>query len=67
VRLNHEKLAKLYIDDEKAIKQVIEVVFDRLYWDKLDLGAITDDEVKTDFCSRLPEELHEGACAVYDN
>ncbi len=67
VRLNHEKLAELYIDDEKGRKAVIEAVFDRLYWDKLDLGTITDDEVRAGFCSRLPKALHEGACAVYDN
>lgn len=67
VRLNHDNLAKLYIDDEKGRKAVIEAVFDRLYWDKLDLGIITDDEVKAGVCSRLPKELHEGACAVYDN
>ena len=67
VRLNHDKLASLYIDDETGRKAVIEAVFDRLYWDRLDLGTITDEDVKSGFCSRLPKELHEGACSVYDN
>jgi putative hydrolase of the HAD superfamily len=67
VRLNHEKLAKLYIDDEKAIKQVIEVVFDRLYWDRLDAGTITDEETLRLVCERLPERLHGSAHDIYYN
>ena len=67
VRLNHEKLAEMYIEDENYRKAVCDAVFDRLYWDRLDLGTVTDEEVREGFCSRLPKELHKGACAVYDN
>ena len=46
-----------YINDKADIDLVSEVVFDRLYWDRLDDGTITDDEVKTEICKRLPERL----------
>lgn len=67
VQLNHEKLAEIYIEDKNYRKPVCDAVFDRLYWDRLDLGTITDDEVRAGFCSRLPQELHEAAIKVYDN
>lgn len=51
------------IDDAALAKDVI---FDRLYWDKLDIGTISDDEVKAEICKRLPERLWEGAKKAYD-
>ncbi len=65
-RFNPDELTAIHIKDENKRKVVSEIVFDRLYWDKLDAGTITDDEVKSGICSRLPKELHEGACLVYD-
>lgn len=56
-----------YIGDVKDQKDAAKVIFDRLYWDKLDEGTISDDEVKAGIRSRLPERLWESACAVYDN
>ena len=56
-----------YVKDDETCKIVSDVVFDRVYWNKLDDGTITDEEVKTAVCSRLPEELTECACMVYDN
>ena len=44
-----------------------EVVFDRLYWDRLDDASITDDELKAAVCARLPERLHGVATRIYDN
>lgn len=49
------------------LRLVSDTVYDRLYWDRLDDGSITDDEVKTAFCKRLPERLHEKARLVFDN
>ena len=59
-------LTAAHVQDEEARNIISDIVFDRLYWDKLDNGTITDDEVKAGFCSRLPQELHEAACRVYD-
>ena len=60
-------MTKQYITDEEDIKTVADVVFDRLYWDRLDEGSITDEEVKTAIVSRLPERLGSVAAEVYDN
>ena len=56
-----------YVRDDETCKIVSDVVFDRVYWNKLDDGTITDEEVKMAVCSRLPEELTACACMVYDN
>ena len=56
-----------YTSDENVINIVSDIVFDRLYWDRLDDGTITDEEVKALFCTRLPDELKEVACKAYDN
>ena len=61
------KLTSPFVDDEEERKYISEVVFDRLYWDKLDLGTITDDEVKMQIRSRVPDNLADIACRVYDN
>lgn len=62
-----ERLTKPCVSDSENIKLISDVVFDRLYWNKLDDGTITDEQVKTEVCKRLPENLHETACNVYDS
>lgn len=62
-----DRLTAPFVEDEEANKRIAEVVFDRLYWDKLDWGHITDEEVKEGICSRLSEEDSEIGCRVYDN
>lgn len=59
-------LTAAHISDPETAATVSEVVFDRLYFDKLDNGTITDDEVKTEVCKRLPPDLHDVARTVYD-
>lgn len=62
-----EKLTAPFVSDEDTRKFISDIVFDRLYWDKLDDGTISDDEVKKDICRRVPEKLCQTACKVYDN
>ncbi len=62
-----EKLTKPYVEDEKLCKEISEIAFDRLYWDRLDDGSITDEEVKEGILSRTDEVTGEIACRVYDN
>ncbi len=62
-----DELTKPYVDTDEERIQIRDVVFDRLYWDKLDRGAITDEEVIAGVCSRLPKEWHEKAINVYQN
>ena len=56
-----------YINGEENIKNIAEIVFDRTYWNKLDLGTITDKEVKEGIAGRVPEKLKASALMVYDN
>lgn len=60
-------LTKVYVKDENDIELIAEVVFDRLYWDALDEGKITDEQVMEAVYKRLPERLHELAHKVYCN
>ena len=41
------------------------VLFDRLYWDKLDKGTISDEEVVSESKKRLPERLHSACENAY--
>ena len=60
-------MTEKYIKNSNDKKAVEDIIFDRLYWDKLDEGTITDNKVKEGICSRLPERLHKSAIQVYDN
>ena len=67
VHFEPDYMTKAYIKDEKDAALARNIIFDRLYWDRLDLGTITDEEVKEGIRSRLPERLHDSALKVYDN
>lgn len=67
VKFDEAYMTRQYIKDENDAKLVQEVVFDRLYWDKLDAGTITDEEVMAGSRARLPERLWEDAEKVYFN
>ena len=67
VHFDPDYLTSVYVKEEEDKKLVSQVAFDRLYWDKLDAGTISDEEVKKEVCKRLPQRLHEAACKVYDN
>ena len=41
------------------------VVFDRLYWDPLDAGTITDEDAVAAMKTRLPARLHDVAERIY--
>lgn len=60
-------MTKQYFNNEEEIKLVSDIIFDRLYWDKLDKGAITDAEIKNDVKKRLPVNLIDNAFLAYDN
>ena len=56
-----------YIDNIEDIKLVSDVLFDRLYWDRLDAGTISDSEVISKSCKRLPQRLHQKVADIYNN
>ncbi|MBE6762019.1 MAG: hypothetical protein E7551_07000 [Ruminococcaceae bacterium] len=67
VKFEPEYMTSVYVKNVDDAKLVEEVVFDRLYWDKLDAGLLTDEDVKNGIISRLPERLKDVACTIYDN
>lgn len=56
-----------YVSDEEDKVLIEEVVFDRLYWDRLDAGTISDEEVVSAFKTRLPERLWDVSEKIYYN
>ena len=65
VRFDPLYIVSQTISDPEDAKLLCEVVFDRIYFDRLDEGTITDDEVFADYKNRLPERLWADAEAVY--
>ena len=56
-----------YTDDIEDRKLLSEVVFDRLYWDRLDSGTISNEETVRLCKERLPERLHDLCERIYYN
>ena len=55
----------LSVEDKEDAALMERVLFDRLYWDKMDDGTITDEETVEAVCARLPQRLHEVAKEIY--
>ncbi len=56
-----------YVSDEADAKLLEDVIFDRLYWDRLDDGSMTDEEVIAAANARIPERLHDACREIYYN
>lgn len=56
-----------YIEDDGDRDFAKDIIFDRLYWDRLDAGTIEEEEVIEGIKSRLPERLWEKAVNAYKN
>lgn len=54
-----------HVDDGKDAELLSEVVFDRLYWDKIDEGTMTNEELLAAVKTRLPKRLHGIAEQIY--
>ncbi len=67
VRYDPEYIVSNYVTDPEDKKLLVDVLFDRLYWDALDEGTITDEEVVRYSCERLPEKLHSVCREIYYN
>lgn len=57
----------VYVDDAEDKALLEEVVFDRLYWDRLDKGTISNEETMSLIKARLPERLWDVADKIYYN
>ena len=56
-----------YVTDREDAALLAKVVFDRLYWDKLDDGSITDEEIVEDVKKRIPKRLWQVSEQIYYN
>ena len=56
-----------YVSDANDVEMLTPIIFDRLYWDRLDAGTIENEEVMDAVRARLPERLHEVASKIYYN
>lgn len=66
-QFNEEVLITPYVNDKIMSSQISEVVFDRLYWDRLDLGTISDEEVREGIKSRMTPDLVDISLKIYNN
>ena len=67
IRFDPAYMVGRYVDDSRDAELLERVVFDRLYWDRLDDGSISDAEVVEAVKGRIPERLWSVAEEIYYN
>ncbi|MBE6549805.1 MAG: HAD family phosphatase [Ruminococcaceae bacterium] len=67
VRFEPSYMVGRYVSEPSDARLLETVVFDRLYWDKLDAGTISDSEAVELIKARLPERLWNVASEIYYN
>ena len=67
IRFEPSYMVGRYVSDPDDAKLLETVVFDRLYWDRLDAGTISDAEVVEAAKARLPMRLWDVASEIYYN
>ena len=67
VRFEPAYMVGRYVTDKEDASLLEEVVFDRLYWDRLDAGTITSEETLSECRKRLPERLWQAADTIFYN
>ena len=66
VRFDPVLLTEACVPDSQQRDAIWPVVFDRLYWNPLDSGSISDEQIKAACRQRLPESLWAKAEECYD-
>lgn len=67
VHFEPKYMVGVYVTDEADASLLEEVVFDRLYWDRLDAGTISNEQTLAECKKRLPERLWAVAEKIYYN
>ena len=67
VRFEPSYMVGQYVSDPDDARLLEAVIFDRLYWDRLDSGTITDLETVDAIKTRIPERLFDVAEEIYYN
>lgn len=57
----------VYVNDKDDKALLEDVIFDRLYWDRLDKGTISNEETISLIKERIPERLWDVAEKIYYN
>ena len=65
-RFYPEELTAAAVPEKVVANAVCDIVFDRLYWDKLDDGSMREEDIKDAIRSRVAPEHYAAACAVID-
>ena len=61
------EIVKKYVEDDKIVMLLSELIFDYSYWRYLDEGLLTDDEYKELLAKRVPDELKDVALEIFGN
>ncbi len=67
IHFDPEYMVGRYVSDEADKKLLCDVLFDRLYWDRLDDGSIEDEEIMEAVKLRIPQRLHDVSREIYYN
>ena len=67
IRFDEENMVGKYVSDKEDALLLRTVILDRLYWDKLDAGTLSDEEAVEAFKTRLPERLWAVSKEIYYN
>ncbi len=67
VHFDPHAMCERYLTNDEDIAVMEAVLFDRLYWDKLDAGTITDEQTITLAQKRLPAHLRPIAADIFYN
>lgn len=65
VKFSPAEMVKKRVSDKLDAELLERVVFDRLYWDKLDAGTVENAEVVAAFQTRLPKRLWSVAEEIF--
>ena len=60
-------MTERYVEPGEDAELLQNVIFDRLYWDRLDAGTITNEETIEKINKRIPERLWDVASKIYYN
>jgi len=67
IRFDQDAMLAPYVPDAADRALMAPVLFDRLYWDRLDVGAISREELLSAARARLPRRLWKALALSYDN
>lgn len=65
VRFEPELMCKKHVSDPDDIKLLCDTLFARKYWDRLDAGTISDEELLESVKNEVPERLHDACDKIY--